>query len=156
MAVCWELSRSDQSAFSNHTEIGFRSAWVRWIVVLNVKSSMRSPIDSCDQHTTDNWGIKIANVEIKHVDVLDGLVVRALAKQAGKPGERSRRAKISHATGELEASTSAKEAADVLNKAPNAIQLRCQYGRLDQWRMSVPPPIVFPMPVDLVDKITDQ
>ena len=63
----------------------------------------------------------IANVEIKHVD-LDDSMVRALAKQA--EAERSRRAKVIHATGELEASTKLREAAEVLNKAPNAIQLR--------------------------------
>ncbi|CAH6809267.1 putative stomatin/prohibitin-family membrane protease subunit aq_911 [Vibrio chagasii] len=103
-----------------------------------------------DQHT-DNWGIKIANVEIKHVD-LDDSMVRALAKQA--EAERSRRAKVIHATGELEASTKLREAADVLNKAPNAIQLRYMQT-LTEVANERTTTIVFPMPVDLVDKITD-
>ncbi|MDD3591080.1 MAG: slipin family protein [Sulfurovum sp.] len=70
---------------------------------------------------TDAWGIKIANVEIKHVD-LDESMVRAIAKQA--EAERERRAKVINAKGELEASANLLEAADMLSKNPQAIQLR--------------------------------
>jgi regulator of protease activity HflC (stomatin/prohibitin superfamily) len=70
---------------------------------------------------TNPWGIKIANVEIKHVD-LDESMVRAIAKQA--EAERERRAKVINAKGELEASANLLEAADMLSKNPQAIQLR--------------------------------
>lgn len=101
-----------------------------------------------DQHT-DNWGIKIANVEIKHVD-LDDSMVRALARQA--EAERSRRAKVIHATGELEASTKLREAAEVLNQAPNAVQLRYMQT-LTEISNDRTTTIVFPMPIDLVNKV---
>lgn len=100
-----------------------------------------------DQHT-DNWGIKIANVEIKHVD-LDESMVRALARQA--EAERSRRAKVIHAMGELEASKKLCEAATVLNQAPNAVQLRYMQT-LTEISNDRTTTIVFPMPIDLVDK----
>ena len=103
-----------------------------------------------DQHT-DNWGIKIANVEIKHVD-LDDSMVRALAKQA--EAERSRRAKVIHATGELEASEKLRQAAEVLNKAPNAIQLRYMQT-LTEVANDRTTTIVFPMPIDMVAKFTE-
>ncbi|OAN13079.1 hypothetical protein A3K86_15555 [Photobacterium jeanii] len=103
-----------------------------------------------DQHT-DNWGIKIANVEIKHVD-LDDSMVRALARQA--EAERSRRAKVIHATGELEASTKLTEAARVLNQSPNAVQLRYMQT-LTEIANDRTSTIVFPMPIDLVDKISE-
>ena len=70
---------------------------------------------------TDAWGIKIANVEIKHVDLNESMV-RAIAKQA--EAERERRAKIIHAEGELQASDKLLEAAQKLAQAPQAMQLR--------------------------------
>ncbi|WP_318416103.1 slipin family protein [Photobacterium leiognathi] len=102
-----------------------------------------------DQHT-DNWGIKIANVEIKHVD-LDDSMVRALARQA--EAERSRRAKVIHATGELEASAKLQEAARELNKSPNAIQLR-YFQTLTEVANERTSTIVFPLPINLIDKLS--
>ncbi|WP_330959988.1 slipin family protein [Photobacterium sp. 53610] len=102
-----------------------------------------------DMHT-DNWGIKVANVEIKHVD-LDDSMVRALARQA--EAERSRRAKVIHATGELEASKKLMEAAEVLNKAPNAVQLR-YLQTLTEIANDRTTTIVFPLPIDLIDKMS--
>ncbi|MDO6498098.1 slipin family protein [Photobacterium sanguinicancri] len=104
-----------------------------------------------DQHT-DNWGIKIANVEIKHVD-LDDSMVRALARQA--EAERSRRAKVIHATGELEASAKLSEAANVLNQSPNALQLRYMQT-LTEIANDRTSTIIFPMPIDLVDKLSSK
>ncbi len=75
---------------------------------------------SLDQQT-DTWGIKVSNVEIKHVD-LDESMVRAIAKQA--EAERTRRAKIIHAEGEMQASEKLLEAARILAQQPEAIQLR--------------------------------
>ncbi|QOG13259.1 slipin family protein [Arcobacter sp. FWKO B] len=70
---------------------------------------------------TDAWGIKISNVEIKHID-LDESMVRAIAKQA--EAERQRRAKVINSKGELEASQNLLEAANILSQNPSAIQLR--------------------------------
>src|SRR5688572_15797963 len=70
---------------------------------------------------TDAWGIKVANVEIKHVD-LDETMIRAMAKQA--EAERTRRAKVIHAEGEKQAAAQLVEAAAMLNAEPKALQLR--------------------------------
>ncbi|WP_415721559.1 slipin family protein [Photobacterium ganghwense] len=116
--------------------------------LLSARDELNKDLQSIlDQHT-DNWGIKVANVEIKHVD-LDESMVRALARQA--EAERSRRAKVIHATGELEASAKLKEAAEVLNLAPNAVQLRYMQT-LTEISNDRTTTIVFPMPIDLLDK----
>ncbi|MCW8994707.1 MAG: slipin family protein [Psychromonas sp.] len=99
---------------------------------------------------TDNWGIKIATVEVKHVD-LDDSMIRALAKQA--EAERVRRAKIIHATGELEASEKLGQAAAVLNQSPNALQLRYMQT-LTEITNDKTATIVFPIPIDLLDRFT--
>ncbi|MCS5573481.1 MAG: slipin family protein, partial [Pseudomonadales bacterium] len=70
---------------------------------------------------TESWGIKVINVEIKHIDI-DESMIRAIAKQA--EAERERRAKIIHAGGELEASEKLLEAATILAAQPQAMQLR--------------------------------
>lgn len=70
---------------------------------------------------TDAWGVKVANVEIKHVDIADSMV-RAIAQQA--EAERARRAKVIHAQGELEASEKLLQAGQVLAVSPQAMQLR--------------------------------
>jgi len=75
---------------------------------------------SLDQQT-DAWGIKVSNVEIKHVD-LDESMVRAIAKQA--EAERTRRAKVIHAEGEMQAAEKLLQAAKILSAQPEAIQLR--------------------------------
>lgn len=97
---------------------------------------------------TDNWGIKIATVEVKHVD-LDESMVRALAKQA--EAERVRRAKVIHARGELEASEKLRQAALVLNQAPNALQLRYMQT-LTEITNDKTATIVFPIPIDLLER----
>jgi len=99
---------------------------------------------------TDNWGIKISTVEVKHVD-LDESMIRALAKQA--EAERVRRAKIIHAIGELEASEKLKEAAVVLNQAPNALQLRYMQT-LTEITNEKTSTIIFPLPIDLLESFT--
>lgn len=70
---------------------------------------------------TDAWGIKVSNVEIKHVD-LNETMIRAIARQA--EAERERRAKVIHAEGELQASEKLLEAAQMLARQPQAMQLR--------------------------------
>ncbi|WP_119155443.1 slipin family protein [Caldimonas tepidiphila] len=95
---------------------------------------------------TDAWGIKVANVEIKHVD-LDESMVRAIARQA--EAERERRAKVIHAEGELQASEKLMQAAQMLAREPGAMQLRYlqTLGTLASEKSHT---IVFPLPIDLI------
>ncbi|WP_043200234.1 slipin family protein [Pseudomonas putida] len=101
---------------------------------------------------TDAWGIKVANVEIKHVDLNESMV-RAIARQA--EAERERRAKVIHAEGELQASEKLMQAAQMLGKEPGAMQLRYMQtlGAIAGDRTST---IVFPMPVDLLAGLVDK
>lgn len=94
---------------------------------------------------TDAWGIKVTNVEIKHVD-LDESMIRAIAKQA--EAERDRRAKVIHAEGELQASEKLAQAAEILGKQPQAIQLR-YLQTLSSIAEENNSTIVFPIPIDL-------
>lgn len=95
---------------------------------------------------TDAWGIKVANVEIKHVD-LDESMVRAIARQA--EAERERRAKVIHAEGELQASEKLMQAAEVLSRQSGAMQLRYMQtlSTIAGDRAST---IVFPLPIELL------
>jgi len=101
---------------------------------------------------TDAWGIKVANVEIKHVDLNESMI-RAIARQA--EAERERRAKVIHAEGELQASEKLMQAAQMLGKEPGAMQLRYMQtlGAIAGDRTST---IVFPMPVDLLTGLVDK
>jgi len=95
---------------------------------------------------TDAWGIKVANVEIKHVDINETMV-RAIAKQA--EAERERRAKIIHAEGELQASEKLLEAARMLAQQPEAMHLRYMQT-LTSIAGDKSSTIVFPLPLDLI------
>ena len=100
---------------------------------------------------TDAWGIKVANVEIKHVDI-DPSMVRAIAQQA--EAERARRAKVIHADGELQASQKLLEAAQMLARQPQAMQLR-YLQTLASIAGDKTSTIVFPVPVDMVSPLLD-
>ena len=115
--------------------------------LLSERDRLNKDIQVILDKQTDNWGIKIAAVEVKHVD-LDESMIRALAKQA--EAERVRRAKVIHATGELEASEKLKQAALVLNQAPNAVQLRYMQT-LTEIANEKTSTIVFPIPIDLIE-----
>ena len=95
---------------------------------------------------TDAWGIKVANVEIKHVD-LDESMIRAIARQA--EAERERRAKIIHAEGEMQASEKLLEAANVLSKNSNSMQLR-YLQTLTEIAGEKSSTIAFPIPMDFL------
>ncbi|MBA6341764.1 slipin family protein [Colwellia sp. MB02u-10] len=104
---------------------------------------------------TDSWGIKVSNVEIKHVD-LNETMIRAIARQA--EAERTRRAKVIHATGELEASTHLTQAANQLAKEPDAIMLR-YLQTLTEIAGEKNSTIIFPLPMELISgliKSTDK
>lgn len=98
---------------------------------------------------TDQWGIKVANVEIKHVDI-DESMVRAIAKQA--EAERERRAKIIHAAGEEQAAAKLVEAAQVLSTQGEAMQLR-YLQTLTEIAGEKSSVIVFPLPVNLFNNL---
>ena len=100
---------------------------------------------------TDAWGIKVANVEIKHVD-LDESMIRAIAKQA--EAERERRAKVIHAEGELQASEKLMQAAEILGRQSGAMQLRYMQT-LSHIASDKSSTIVFPLPVELLRGIVD-
>ena len=96
---------------------------------------------------TDAWGIKVSNVEIKHVDI-DESMVRAIAKQA--EAERERRAKVIHAEGELQASEKLLAAAEILAARPQAMQLR-YLQTLSNIAGDKTNTIVFPLPGELMN-----
>ncbi len=106
---------------------------------------------------TDTWGIKVTNVEIKHVD-LDESMIRAIARQA--EAERARRAKVIHAEGEQQAAEKLSQAAEILSRQPQAIQLR-YLQTLTEIAGDKTHTLVFPLPMDLLEpllklKQTDQ
>ena len=112
--------------------------------MLSEREQLNFDIQEILDKQTDAWGIKIANVEIKHID-LDESMVRAIAKQA--EAERERRAKVINAKGELEASANLLEAANVLGKNPLGIQLRYLQTMSDisSDRTNT---VIFPFPTD--------
>jgi len=96
---------------------------------------------------TDAWGIKVSNVEIKHVD-LNETMVRAIARQA--EAERERRAKVIHAEGELQASEKLLQAAEILARRAEAMQLRYLQTLTQIAGDKASTTIVFPVPMDLL------
>ncbi len=96
---------------------------------------------------TDAWGIKVANVEIKHVDI-DESMVRAIARQA--EAERERRAKVINAEGEAQAAQKLLEAAEILGQRPEAMQLR-YLSTLNVIASERSSTIVFPFPMEIMD-----
>ncbi|MDT8375741.1 MAG: slipin family protein [Mariprofundaceae bacterium] len=114
--------------------------------MLAERDKLNHDIQSILDAQTDNWGIKVANVEIKHVD-LDESMIRAIARQA--EAERERRAKVIHAEGEMQASEKLVEAASRLSKQPQAIQLR-YLQTLTDIAGDKSSTIVFPLPMDLI------
>ena len=98
---------------------------------------------------TDAWGVKVANVEIKHVDI-DESMVRAIARQA--EAERERRAKVIHAEGELQASEKLLQAAQVLAQSPQAMQLR-YLQTLNAIAGDKSNTIVFPLPTEWIESL---
>jgi len=100
---------------------------------------------------TDAWGIKVTNVEIKHVDLNESMI-RAIARQA--EAERERRAKVIHAEGELQAAEKLAQAAEILAQQPQAIQLR-YLETLTVIAADKNSTIVFPLPMDVVGPLLE-
>ena len=114
--------------------------------LLAEREKLNTDIQTVLDQQTDAWGIKVSNVEIKHVDINESMV-RAIARQA--EAERERRAKVIHAEGELQASEKLLQAAQMLSQRAEAMQLR-YLQTLTQIAGDKASTIVFPVPMDLM------
>jgi len=110
------------------------------------RDSINSRLQNLLDVQTDPWGIKVTNVEVKSVDLPDGMK-RAMSRQA--EAERERRAKVIASMGEKESAQNLSEAAEMLDQQPNTIQLRYlqTLNDIGQTNSKV---IIFPMPMDLI------
>lgn len=120
--------------------------------MLSERDKLNSDIQIILDEQTDVWGIKVANVEIKHVD-LDESMIRTIARQA--EAERERRAKIINADGEFQAAQKLVEAGEILARSPEAMQLRylSTLGVIAGQNNST---VVFPFPVEMMNLIKDK
>ncbi|SDU26448.1 slipin family protein [Halopseudomonas salegens] len=118
--------------------------------MLSERDKLNADIQEIIDAQTEEWGVKVANVEIKHVDLNENMI-RAIARQA--EAERERRAKVIHAEGELQASEKLVEAANVMSREPGAMQLRYLQTLADMSNTNAST-IVFPLPIDLLDALT--
>jgi regulator of protease activity HflC (stomatin/prohibitin superfamily) len=114
--------------------------------MLAERDKLNAAIQLIIDQRTDAWGVKVSNVELKHVD-LNETMVRAIARQA--EAERERRAKVIHAEGELQASQKLLEAAQTLAREPQAMQLR-YLQTLTEIATEHNSTIVFPLPIELL------
>src|SRR5262245_32225235 len=115
--------------------------------ILAERERVNSKLQVILDQDTEPWGIKVTKVEVKQVDIPEQMQ-RAIARQA--EAERERRAKVIHASGELEASTKLSEAAAVLATQPAAIQLR-YLQTLTEIGVEKNTTIVFPLPIDIIN-----
>ncbi|MBB3062744.1 slipin family protein [Microbulbifer rhizosphaerae] len=120
--------------------------------MLSERDKLNIDIQKILDEQTDAWGVKVTNVEIKHID-LDESMIRAIARQA--EAERSRRAKVIHAEGEAQAAMKLTEAAEELSKNPNAITLRYMQTLIDV-AGEKNSTIIFPLPLDLIRPLLKQ
>jgi regulator of protease activity HflC (stomatin/prohibitin superfamily) len=132
---------------------------LRWVLgkhdldqMLAERDKLNADIQRILDTSTEAWGIKVSNVEIKQVD-LDESMIRAIAAQA--EAERTRRAKIIHADGEFQASQRLADAAKVLASQPQAMQLRYLQTLTEISGEKNSHTIVFPVPLDLIKPILD-
>jgi len=119
--------------------------------MLAEREKLNTDIQTVLDQQTDAWGIKVANVEIKHIDLNESMV-RAIARQA--EAERERRAKIIHAEGELQAAEKLLQAANMLSQRVEAMQLR-YLQTLTQIAGDKSSTIVFPVPVDVIGPLLE-
>ena len=119
--------------------------------MLAERDKLNADIQKILDTATDAWGIKVTAVEIKHIDI-DPTMVRAIAQQA--EAERTRRAKVIHAEGELQAAEKLVQAGDLLSKSPQALQLR-YLQTLSGIANDKSNTIVFPLPMDLITPFLD-
>jgi len=118
--------------------------------LLSQREKVNMRLQSVLDEVTDPWGIKVAKVEVKAVDLPEQMI-RAIAKQA--EAERERRAKIIHAEGEYQAAERLAMAAEVMQKQPTALQLR-YLQTLVEIGAEKNTTVVFPLPIDIVSAVT--
>ncbi len=114
--------------------------------LLSEREKINQELQSILDKQTDPWGIKVANVEVKHID-LPQEMQRAMARQA--EAERERRAKVIHADGEFQAATKLSEAAEIMSKDPTALQLR-YLQTLSEVATQNNTTTIFPVPIDML------
>ena len=117
--------------------------------LLSERERLNNDIQGILDEQTDAWGIKVTNVEIKHVDLNESMI-RAIARQA--EAERNRRAKVIHADGEYEASERLRDAAGVIAKHPEALQLRYLQTLADMSSERATT-VVFPLPLEWLNAL---
>jgi regulator of protease activity HflC (stomatin/prohibitin superfamily) len=120
--------------------------------LLAQRDRLNQDIQRILDQATDAWGIKVASVEIKDVDINESMI-RAIARQA--EAERTRRAKVIHAEGEKQAAAMLVEAAQTLAQQPQAMQLR-YLQTLADIASEKTSTIVFPLPLDLIRPLLDR
>ncbi len=121
--------------------------------MLTERDKLNAHIQNILDQSTEAWGIKVTNVEIKHIDLNESMI-RAIAAQA--EAERSRRAKVIHSEGEFQASRRLAEAAAVLASEPQALQLRYLQTLTDIATEKNSHTIVFPLPMDLIKPLYEK
>lgn len=114
--------------------------------LLSEREKLNAHLQEIVDKQTDPWGIKVQLVEMKHVDLPENMV-RAIAKQA--EAERDRRAKVIHADGEFQAADKLTQAADIISRNPQALQLRF-LGTLSEIATEKNSTIIFPLPMELL------
>ena len=120
--------------------------------LLSAREKLNLDIQQVLDSQTEAWGIKVSTVEMKDVDLNESMI-RAIARQA--EAERERRAKIIHAEGELQASEKLLQAAQMLSKQPQAMQLR-YLQTLANIAGDKSSTIVFPLPIDLLSAMASK
>jgi regulator of protease activity HflC (stomatin/prohibitin superfamily) len=118
--------------------------------LLSEREKLNAQLQEIIDKNTDPWGIKVQLVEMKHVDLPENMV-RAIAKQA--EAERERRAKVIHAEGEFQAADKLTQAADIISRNPQALQLRF-LGTLAEIATEKTSTIIFPLPLDMLKAFT--
>jgi regulator of protease activity HflC (stomatin/prohibitin superfamily) len=119
--------------------------------MLSQRDKLNAHIQNILDEQTASWGIKVTNVEIKHIDLNESMI-RAIAKQA--EAERERRAKVIHAEGELQASQKLLDAAEIMSKNPQTLQLR-YLQTLNDISSENATTIVFPLPIDIMQAFAE-
>ncbi|OOY98518.1 hypothetical protein BOW28_03700 [Solemya velum gill symbiont] len=117
--------------------------------MLAAREQLNADIQNILDAETDAWGIKVSNVELKHVD-LDDRMIRAMAKQA--EAERARRAKVIHAEGEREAAEQLTDAAEIMSRQSESLQLR-YLQTLTEIAGDKNSTIVFPVPMEVIEAV---
>jgi regulator of protease activity HflC (stomatin/prohibitin superfamily) len=117
--------------------------------MLAEREKLNSDIRRILDEQTDAWGIKVSIVELKHIDLNESMV-RAIARQA--EAERNRRARIIDAEGEFQAAAKLAQAGEILSAQPEAMQLR-YFTALQNVAGERASTIVFPVPMNLIDKL---